>query len=640
MDKMSSRLAHIFIFYVLSLSPIFYLAQTTQITPSQPPGFYTSNISLTLETNSEDTIYYSLDGSIPTKESFLFMPGDSIVFQDRSQEPNYFSEFVTTPYISVYGYPIWESPEGHLSKGNILRFCSYKNGEISSLVQSGTYFIFSEGSQKYELPVISMIVDEADFFSQDSGIYIPGLSFNEEIPGATGNYYKRGDAWERNVHIEYYNEVGELGFSQDAGVRIHGGLTRTASQKSLKLYARSEYGESQFRYKLLPHNENDEYKRFLLQSSMGDWSKTIIKDPLAHEICRSLNFATQDSRPVIVFLNGEYWGVQTIRDRIDKYYLEYKEGAARPDSVTLLNSFSNPEAIEGDAEGFIELLEFINENDIAFEENYNYLLSQIDIENYIDYNIAEIFLSNYDWPGNNVKYWRESDGSTKWRWIFFDIDGGLYNYKYDMLEHSTLNDDEVVWPNSPPSTFMFRNLLRNDRFVSEFISRYAEILRSTFSLNTTINKASSLVDLYSSSISEHSDRWNFPVNENAWRNDINEHLLEFFEKRQCYAADNLFNFFDLSDFPFDCCSEATFNTLLAYPNPSRGDFSLLNISEESMFGTVMISTTSGSRVYSEAGVTIRGGQTLELSNLDLPKGIYIVTFQGSLKGQSLKLIIF
>ena len=637
---MHLRLAHRFIFSVLSLSPIFYLAQTTQISPTHPPGFYTSNISLTLETNSEDTIYYSLDGSVPTKESFLFMPGDSIVFQDKSQEPNYYSEFVTTVDISVYGYPIWESPEGLLSKGNILRFCSYKNGEISSSVQSGTYFIFSDGAQKYELPVISLMVDEADFFSQDSGIYTPGLSFDEEIPESTGNYYKRGDAWERNVHIEYYNEAGELGFSQDAGVRIHGGATRTASQKSLKFYARSEYGDSQFHYKLLPNNENDEYKRFLLQSSMGDWSKTIIKDPLAHEICRSLNFATQDSRPVIVFLNGEYWGVQTIRDRIDKYYLEYKEGATHQDSVTLLNSFNNPEAIEGDAEGFIELLEFINENDIAFEENYNYLLSQIDIENYIDYNIAEIFLSNYDWPGNNVKYWRESDGSTKWRWIFFDIDGGLYNYRYDMLEHCTLNDDEVVWPNSPPSTFIFRNLLRNDRFVSEFILRYAEILRSNFSLNTTINKASSLVDLYSSSISEHSDRWNFPENENAWRNDISEHLLEFLEKRHCYAVENLSNFFDLSDFPFDCCSEATFNTLLAYPNPSRGDFSLLNISEESMFGTVTISTTSGSRVYSEAGVTIRGGQTLELSNLDLPKGIYIVTFQGSLKGQSLKLIVF
>ena len=206
---MHLRLAHRFIFSVLSLSPIFYLAQTTQISPSQPPGFYTSNISLTLETNSEDTIYYSLDGSVPTKESFLFMPGDSIAFQDKSQEPNYYSEFATTLDISVYGYPIWESPEGLLSKGNILRFCTYNNGEISSTIKSGTYFIFSEGAQKYELPVISLIVDEADFFSQDSGIYIPGLSFDEEMPESTGNYYKRGDAWERKVHIEYYNEAAK-----------------------------------------------------------------------------------------------------------------------------------------------------------------------------------------------------------------------------------------------------------------------------------------------------------------------------------------------------------------------------------------------------------------------------------------------
>jgi hypothetical protein len=209
-----------------------------------------------------------------------------------------------------------------------------------------------------------------------------------------------------------------------------------------------------------------------------------------------------------------------------------------------------------------------------------------------------------------------------------------------MLEHGTLNDDAVVWPNNPSSTFIFRNLLRNDRFVSDFTSRYAEILSSNFSLNTTINKASSFVDLYSSSISEHSDRWNFPENENAWRNDIKEHILEFLEKRHCFAVENLSNFLNLSDFPFDCCSEATFKTLLAYPNPSSGDFSLLNISEESMFGIVTISTTSGSTVYSKESVTIRGGESLELSNLDLPKGIYIVTFQGSLKGQSLKLIVF
>ena len=158
---------------------------------------------------------------------------------------------------------------------------------------------------KYEFPVISLVTEQSNFFDADSGIYVPGIHFNENSPEWTGNYCNTGREWERSMHIEFFDKDGRLGFTQDAGVRIHGGKTRIAGQKTLRLYTRKEYGKSHFNYKLLPQVENQKFKRFLLRTSMGDWTgQTIIKDVLAQDISRELNIEAQEFQPAIVFLNG------------------------------------------------------------------------------------------------------------------------------------------------------------------------------------------------------------------------------------------------------------------------------------------------------------------------------------------------
>ena len=135
----------------------------------------------------------------------------------------------------------------------------------------------------------------------------------------------------------------------------------------------------------------------------------MIKDELSHVISEDLDFPNLNSQPVVVFLNGEYWGVLSIRDRIDKYYLEYEEGADR-DSINLVLGGLGLYPEEGSAHEMLDLRDWIELNGLIEDENLEYVETIMDVDNYIDYCIAQMFVANYDWPGNNVRLWSPTNG--------------------------------------------------------------------------------------------------------------------------------------------------------------------------------------------------------------------------------------
>jgi hypothetical protein len=253
------------------------------------------------------------------------------------------------------------------------------------------------------MPVVSLVSEYKNLFSADSGIYVPGVHLHSDDVQRKGNYFESGKAWERPVHIEYYDNLGSLKFTQDAGVRIHGGITRQTAQKSLRLYADKKYGKDYFKPKLLPHRDHKKYESFVLSTTMGNWNNpTIIADVLAHDIVRDLDLDYLDFKPVIVYLNGEYWGIYTIRDKIGKDYLSYTHDIDN-DSIYL------------GVDGYYDLVYFVNHRDLSIESNYNIIKSKIDLDNYLDYHIAEMFFANTDWPGNNFEIWKKTSPNPKWR---------------------------------------------------------------------------------------------------------------------------------------------------------------------------------------------------------------------------------
>ncbi|MBT3209374.1 MAG: hypothetical protein HN704_06090 [Bacteroidetes bacterium] len=249
---------------------------------SKKPGFYSSPFFLRL--NCEDTIYYTLNGSEPTINSSIF--SDSIFVSNTSE--NNISLIPTNPIPYSENYRSnrlsgWQAPANNINKATIIRAKSYRNSTATSKTHTYSYFT---NDFYYTFPVISLISDSLNFFDDTSGIYVPGIYLDSNNIDWTGNYYQRGDNWERVGNIEYFDTSGNIEISQNIGFRIHGQKSRMAPQKSLRIYARTEYGKPYIDYPFFDERNYWSYKRLILRCSYTSWWRrnTLFQDDLIHTI--------------------------------------------------------------------------------------------------------------------------------------------------------------------------------------------------------------------------------------------------------------------------------------------------------------------------------------------------------------------
>lgn len=583
---------------------------------SKPGGLYDSPFQLTITSYDHDTIYYTLDGSLPTSNAQLYTQPLPIDFLYNS--PNVLSEIPTSPPQNLIVHHAWQSPAGCIDKATVVRSVAYHNGQAVSPVYTHTYILDTAIHTKYDLPIIALSTDQNNLFNQDTGIYHPGVHYNPNNPEYTGNYFQEGPEWERDVHIEYYDKNGLLGFSQDAGMRIHGAKSCHAAQKTLRLYARQEYGKKHFSYPLFPQKEKDEYKRFLLRGTMNPYhGPTIFKDEMAHAIVREMEIDCQDFQPVVVFLNGEYWGIHTLRDRLDERFLSEKYDIPN-DSIEIFG---------WQGLNMQNLTQFIETHDVSYPENYESICQIIDVENFINYQIAEIFLKNYDWPGNNCKMYKSQRPGSKWRWLFFDIDMGMGDYTYNMFEHATL-ENGPIWPNPPQSTLLLRSLLTNESFRARFINRFREALNSSFQTDRMHTILALIKPLYRHELPRHIIRWNFPESIATWESAINFNIIDFIENRPCEIKNQIMAFFELEEFDCDCNCDSSIHELppsllTIAPNPNKGKITLINNTFESLNGVIQIHDIMGRMRFQQKQIQIFDQQNLDVSHL--PNGIYILS---------------
>ena len=611
---------------------------STNLFFSNPAGFYTQPFKIALtSSNPFATIYYTLDGSIPDTSSLIYTDSIPIIFRDSL--PDYFSLIPTSPPILLDFFRRWYPPDGPVPKANIVRAAIFQNGSMASQVYTSTYFVDTAIFVKAKYPIVSINTDSSNFYDFYTGIYVPGVFWDTLDTDFSGNYFQKGDEWERPAHLEYFTEDGELVINQDVGLRIHGKITRHAPQKTLRVYARSEFGESYFNYPLMIHSDQDVFKRFLLRTSYADGSQTIFKDAMTHDLVRHLDLDLMNYRPVVVFVNGEYWGIHTIRDRIDKYWLGLKYDI-EPDSIDILENNSMVE--EGSNADYLNMINYIENHDLSEQQHYDSIKKRMDISNYIDYQIVEIYFNNNDWPGSNIQYWRERAPGAKWRWTLFDLDNCYADYAFNTLKFVTYEGD-TCYQNPTWATFLFRNLLKSNEFEQQFVNRFAQLLNTTFQPDTILPKIAEFTQLYEKDIDRHISRWQFPRSHEGWLGDIDYTLNTFVRERPCYMQDFIVEFFDLDEdeFDFNChfnIPEADLNKLLIAPNPASTFF---NIKIENPGFTecrITIFDYVGRSVYHE-NLSISNGsinKTVDISNLK--NGMYLVVLSDGAKSFSNKFI--
>ena len=495
------------------------LGITEQPASSMPGGFYMSSVNIVLGCETEDAvIFYTLDGSIPTQSSILY------------------------------------SEEFTISESTILRAGAFKNGYIDSKIMTHS-FLFNQNST---IDIISLVTQDDNFF------------------GSSGIYDHPHSGIEKPIHIEAFTPSGDLKFSLDAGVKIHSPDSR--AQKSLRLYARSEYGTKEINYQVFPDKNINIFKRLVLRNGGNDGledDKTQLRDPLVHKMYKHSNPDNANAAylPVNVYINGDYWGIYNLRERQDIYYIQ--ENFNYEGDIDFLEFAADApdmrNAIEGDWEHFDMLADYVIDNDLSSEQHYSHVSNLMDIENFTDYQIYEIFIGNQDWLSNNIKFWRPRTETGKWKWVLWDTEYGLgryrnypigqpdYNYLHMALTWGGWGEDDY--------TYLLRNLMENESFKHNFCNRFADLLNTEFKENSYIdNNLNALSAVIEPELAKQFDRWGGNIE--FYQTDI-DYIKYFVEGRPFYVREHIVDEFDFT---------GTFNLFLDTDSEEAGRIDLNTIS--------------------------------------------------------------
>jgi len=233
----------------------------------------------------------------------------------------------------------------------------------------------------------------------------------------------------------------------------------------------------------------------------------MFRDALSQTVLvEHMDVDVQAYRPAVLFLNGRYWGIHNIREKISEHYVAQNFGID-PDEVNLLEGSGS--VITGTNAGYAAMVDYANNHSMADPKHYEVVRAQIDIDQYIDYQIGHIYLAERDWPGNNIKFWRANSGPlARWRWINYDMDQcfTLWSVGEDMIEKTTTNSGPG-WPNPEWSTRLFRNLLKNEGFRNEFIQRYAYHMNTTFHPERLVEFIDRFQERLAPEIPRHITKW-------------------------------------------------------------------------------------------------------------------------------------
>ncbi|TVQ08386.1 MAG: T9SS C-terminal target domain-containing protein [Bacteroidetes bacterium] len=557
----------------ISLPPLFSL----------PSGFYPDSTELVLyHPDPETEIVFTLDGSDPNahaegdtvfyyKNQYIEMPGDEdgelipfhlysqkysqpLVLADRSSTPDLYTGISTT----WHNQPSW-FPSEPVSKATVVKATAVKAGYLPSPTIAQTYFIQGEKSVfPSELPVFSLTTDPRNLFDYEEGIYVAGIDFdtwrsnhpNSEAKWQSpANYNRRQPEHEKAGHIELFNAEGSVVFAQNLGYRIHGGASRMIPSKSLRLYARNRYDDEVFDYPFFPELPFLTYRRLLLRNSGQDWYRTMFRDRAVQKILEHLHVETQAALPSVLYINGEYWGIHNLRERYDKNYLERVYGV---DGNHLDYVSSYWEIKEGDTTHFYSMIDYMETHNPDDEEYLSYIDTIIDLDNFTDYHVAQIFIGNKDWPHANVDIWRlktEITGTSdlpghdgRWRWLLYDTDAsvGLWEYyQWNAVEHATN-------PQGGISRFFLRTLLANSTYRQVFLNRFADLLNTSFLPDYTLEIVRKQQQAIEEEFPNHLARWQVIPHIGQWHNHINT-VVSFLTHRSEFQKQHLLDFFGIEN---------------------------------------------------------------------------------------------
>ena len=591
----------------------FELFSQTEVLFSHHGGFYEEPFALSLGcSNLNCHICYTTNGDTPTEHSKRYV---NPMLLDESL-------FSTSDIYTLPIAPLFEPfVPASVQHAIVIRAAAFdEDGQCVSEVVTNTYLIRNLGCDHNGLAVVSVCADSLSLFDYETGILVPGAHFIPAYPDWTGNYYERGREWERLANVEFY-EPDNTGINQQCGIRTHGNRARKAPAKGLKLYAREEYGKKRFKHLFFDTTPIRSFKHLILKPFSTLWPCSGVQDYMANRIALQVGLEAPNSRLVALYLNGEYWGIYFLQEKLDDRYLEDHFGI-EIEECNIISGNGNKinsaewdlEVESGESAGFEQMMDWLEEADLSDNANYAYLSSLIDIDNFIDYQIFETFIANTDWPANNFRCW-QSDGS-KWRFAFFDGDATMLEKDYDVMGNATCVRDNH-WHTGGRSTLMFRRLLENDDFKMRFESRVDALCNGVLQYDSLAPFLNGIEQDLRAEVPRQIDRFGYPESMDYWTWGV--YLVRSFLEDRIGAYQQACEDFE----PLKLHQyQSNTDDFVIYPNPVEDEVHIKMLDGRSRTTGFVLCDVSG-RVIVGGTCYLPACQEIVL-NLDLRAGIYVV----------------
>lgn len=482
----------------------------------------------------------------------LNVPPNCVVrYTTDGTDPTFFSDKYTGPI------PI--------EKSTVVRARAFRDGLEPSQVISSTYLI----SVYHTMPIVCLTTDPDHLWNEENGMFADGPNIDREN---TDPPWKNATYWQKNWFggwMEYYDETGKLCVSQGMTFRVMGQYSLDMPQKSLYIKADSQYGKDRFDYAFFDDRPFTSYAGIVLRNGGQDGLYTRVIDGMQSRLIDETDSTVvcQAWKPVIVYINGEYYGHYNLRERAGYKMVAQHEGWTNPDDLDVLesNGTSHTQVNHGSNAAYKELVSYVESHDVATDpEAYAYVCSQVDVDNMIDYFIFESFFGNTD-PGNIRFYRNAKSGDGKWRYLFYDSDWGFFNVTVGKNKLSggvsyVLNE-KGMGSQKIKSNILIRNLIRHPEVREKFLRRYGELYNTVFTTEHLTQLFNSMITQIKPEMGLHMQRWAALVDKkisfdqpknadggyNYWVTRCERMLTRIFPRRPYYIYNDIQSYFQLSD---------------------------------------------------------------------------------------------
>ena len=423
-------------------------------------------------------------------------------------------------------------------------------GARSSAENFRTYFF----GVSHSLPILSMATSPTNMDFKNGFLY----GMNSTVVTTSGTVlqsypYSGSNAW-KDREVEASFEMFETNQApvvrQRLGVKVFGGWgSRGYPQKSLALFAREKYGEGKISHAIFPDKSAKSYENLVLRNSGNDNQSThqtavrppitqfgptvtygsyfvngtftLMRDAMMERLVEDLDLDTQAYRPSVVYINGDYWGIYNIREKINENYVRLNHDLPKG-QVDVIEGYGS--VMAGDATVYNAMRTFIGGRDMKVATNYATVADKyLDIDNFIDYHLTVIYNQNFDI--GNIKCWRPRTPTGRFRWVAYDQDYGFglwpaaiyvpamardYGDYDNMFKFYTASSGSGTgWPNEGGRTLLLRRMLLNDGFKARFITRCADLLNSVWREERVVETIDTMASVIRPEIPAHLKRWSW-----------------------------------------------------------------------------------------------------------------------------------